>query len=117
MEKLKKNQFYAYFIDVKKQTVTRVVINQKKFLQDCYSLIGTDIIERVYIELNNSLIVDEDGCLRPKLIPFKILINGEYRVFVGNAIIIGEDGDKFCEPTLPINRFRIKFYNHIDVNA
>jgi hypothetical protein len=107
METLNEKQFYGYFVNAKKWEITPVVLTQKNFLKDCYSLIETDIIERVYIDENHALIIDEEGMFKRPLVPFRILVNGEVYSFVGNAIIVGALplDENFSQPTLPITHF------------
>jgi len=107
METLNDKQFYGYFVNVKKAEITPVVLTHKDFLKDCYSLIETDIIERVYIETNHALILDEEGLFKTPVVPFRISVNGIIHSFVGNAIIVGALplDENFSQPTLPITHY------------
>jgi hypothetical protein len=116
MEKLNDKQFYGYFVNVNKCEISPVVLTQKDFLKDCYSLIETDIIERVYIDKNHALIIDEEGLFKSPVVPFRILVDGVVHSFVGNAIIVGAlpFDENFSQPALPITHFEktVRFTNN-----
>jgi hypothetical protein len=98
-------------IDPYEHTITEVMIDNtssKTFLDHCYKLCRTDIVEYVYRESNGRplhMFVDEEGRIKdPPQHPFAINVdelNGEGEELRGPAIILGEadeDGNTMSAP-------------------
>ena len=87
------NAMRAILIDSDNQVVREVNISQDNFLQDSYRNIGNgcQMIEYVhYVNLKgHGMYVDEEGLFNTAEKGFSI----ENCVFVGNALIFGDDGE------------------------
>lgn len=80
----------AIKIDVVKQEVYQVQIEND--LESMYEVIDCQIVERVVIDRNNDLWLDEEGLLHyPQ--PPKFWFKGAIAPFTGNGLICGYNGE------------------------
>ena len=107
----------AILINSVNKTVTEVTLNDDEpILNQFYKLIGCDIIEIAhYINKNNSIIVDEEGLLKPQNHFF--FYKKAHQPFAGNGLITGinENGDAVsCNISLVEAALNIEFLSRED---
>lgn len=81
----------AFFLDVKRQTLSPLLLDPLRLLDGLYTNIGCKVVE-VVEQGNVSIWVDEEGLLKPSPTPFWVGEGG----YVGNAIFLGlidDDGE------------------------
>lgn len=88
-------QIKAIFIDPMNEEAKTVELNIKDndiILEDCYKLLECDLVEFVYFDDKEILIVDEEGLLKENR-PFKLEGVGQ-QYFMGKALIVQEKGER-----------------------
>lgn len=108
----------AILIDVKNETVTDVIYDGTKTLQEWYRLIGCGLVE-VAMELpnddhtGNTIMVDEEGMFNRHAQPKMFTIVGAPQFYYGNGLIVGinyDDGETIdCSITADDVRNKISF--------
>ena len=91
----------AIYINPKFNTVVQTNLEVKEDndleLEQCYKLIGCDLVEFVYTRNREILVVDEEGLLKDDQFFFKIKGIGQ-EVFAGSGIIIKIDNTEYEIP-------------------
>lgn len=110
----------AILIDVVNETVTDIVYDSKKTLDEWYKNIGCDLVTTAMEFPNekgtkgNTLFVDDEGLL--KLTPQSkfFTIEGGYQPFAGNGLIVGSNYDNGktidCSLTADNVRGKVRFH-------
>jgi len=109
----------AILIDVYNKEIKEVTLDtNKSTLQQWYDFIKTDMVE-VALDLDdtNSIIVDEEGMLKPTDNFF--VYDGAHQPFAGNGLIVGtdiEDGDAIsCTLSIDDIKQKVKFLSRNEV--
>lgn len=111
-------------IDVKNGTVTDVIYNGKKTLEEWYRLIGCstvevamDILPNKRDKITNSIMVDEEGLLNVTPNSKFFMFQGGHQPFAGNGLIVGcDDEGETVDVSITADdvRGKVKFVNAME---
>lgn len=104
----------AIFIDSVNQQVKEVTVDgRKNTLDQWYEILGVTRVETgLYITEHDSIIVDEEGLLKP--CDHFFTYEGAHQPFAGNGLVVGadEEGETVsCDIDEAQVRSKVKFYN------
>ena len=93
----------AIKIDCEKQQVYEVELDKKNLLKSMYAEMNCDLVDKVSINTDNDLVIDEEGLLKEDNGAFDLL---GYQ-FRGTALVVGYDGEgNWIDTTLSVEKIR-----------
>ena len=93
-------------IDPGKQEVKKVTFPNN--LEGYYKLLGCDLIDRVSIDDNNDLIVDDEGLFKGHETAFSVV--GVEGMFVGKSVIVGVNPEEGEWIDCTLTDVKVQFY-------
>ena len=103
-------QMKAILIDVLNENVRMVEVDDKNVLKDWYKHIGCSMVEPVYINSHDSIMVDEEGGLTEDEDTKYFSFDGN--IYIGNGLVVGVDRNgKSVDPCICVEevRSRVEF--------
>jgi hypothetical protein len=96
----------AILINVNDETVRQVEVDDKDILRDWYKHIGCSMVEPVYINSHDSIMVDEEGLL--SLTSDSKFFSYRGGVYAGNGLVVGVNvrNGKSVDPTSTVDQIR-----------
>jgi hypothetical protein len=101
----------AILIDVNSENVRMVEVDDKDVLRSWYRHIGCSMVEPVYINEHDSIMVDEEGLLTMDNNTKFFSYNEDF--YCGNGLVVGVDRKgNSVDPCITVDevRARVKFY-------
>jgi len=109
----------AILIDVNNECVRQVEVDDNNVLHDWYRWIGCRMVEPVYLNSHDSIMVDEEGLLsmdeHTKFFSYK------GSVYCGNGLVVGVNvnNGESVDPCITVDKVRsyVKFHTMWDVRT